>query len=213
MSSPTQAIPATRPVSGITSRRRELAALSVLARPPFLPSTVSSVHDAIADSAWRDVLPDHPYVLQAVHRALAGLETREHASHEGDLWQATDAGLQFVLDHIEGNPHVDPEAREKLGPVAWAQCGPFSINYDIQITAATIKALAEWTSRLPGPTPVQLAVDDRMIVVAHPGGKNAFDNDGSPGSAEYVLLAPLDPTGTARGDAIARRDANATGNA
>jgi len=37
-----------------------------------------------------------------------------------------------------------------------------------------------------------------MTVVAHPGGKNAFDNDGSPGSAEYVLLAPLDATGTAR---------------
>jgi hypothetical protein len=195
----------------MTGMRRELAVLAILARPPFVPATVRSVHDAIAQSAWRDVLPDR-YELQAVHRALAGLEAREHASHDGELWQATDAGLQFVLDHIEGNPHVDPEAREKRGPVAWAECGPFSIDYDIQLTAATVNALAAWTASLPGPTVVQIAVDDRMTVVAHPGGKNAFDSDGSPGSAEYVLLAPLDPTGTARAAEIARPGASAKGN-
>jgi hypothetical protein len=190
---------------------REFAALAILTRRRFAPATVATVRDAIAQSLWHDVLPER-YSHQAVHRALAGLETREHTTHTGELWQPTAAGLQFLRDHIDRNPNVNPEAREARGPVAGDDCGEFSIDCDIQLTAATLKALAEWTSGLPGSTPVQIAVDDRMTVVVHPGGKNAFDNDGSPGSAEYVLLAPLDATGAARVAEIARAGANATGN-
>lgn len=197
MSSTTEAIPATLPGSAWPGD----AARSPRSRSsPDHRSTRSPSAASMAQSPTQPgdtCCPTTATSYSRYTRHSQASETLEHA-HDGDLWHATDSGLQFLLDHIEGNPHVNPEAREKLGPFAWAECGPFSFNYDIQLTAATIKALAEWTSSLPGPTPVQLAVDDRMTVVAHPGGKNAFDTDGSPGSAEYILLALLEATGIAR---------------
>jgi hypothetical protein len=93
---------------------REFAVLAILARPGFAPASTRSVRDAIIQSGWRDVLPER-YQQQVVHRALAGLELREHASHADAFWQPTAAGLQFVEDHIDGNPNVNPEAREEAG--------------------------------------------------------------------------------------------------
>lgn len=115
MPSPITPAATTPPVRGMTGMLREFAALAILTRRRFAPATVAAVHDAIAQSLWHDVLPER-YSHQTVHRALAGLETREHATHTGEHWQPTAAGLQFGRDHIDRNPNVNPEAREERGP-------------------------------------------------------------------------------------------------
>jgi len=188
----------TAPVRGMIGMRRELAALAILARPGFAPATVSTLRETIASSPWRDVLPDR-YQQQAVHRALAALECRHQAQRceLGDLWELTEFGLDFAREHVIGNHNINPEAPGPEEPGDGVP-GEFSIDYDIELTAASLKALAKWVAPLQDSTPVQIAVDDRMVVVAHPGGRNAFDTDGSPGSPQYVALSPLDPTGDAR---------------
>lgn len=72
--------------------------------------------------------------------------------------------------------------------------------YDINITPAAIKALAAWVYDGDDAADVELAVDDRMLVAEQGDEKMAWDTDGSPGSDEYVSLAPLDPTGRGRYD-------------
>lgn len=69
--------------------------------------------------------------------------------------------------------------------------------YDIEVTAEQLRAAGAWANPGKDSAPVQLAVDDRMLVVAQGDDKTAFDHDASVGSDEYVALAPLDPNPTA----------------
>lgn len=70
------------------------------------------------------------------------------------------------------------------------------MNYDVKLTPATILALASWVT--PDMADVELAVDDRMLVAQQGDERMAWDTDGSPASAEYLAVAPLDPTGSDR---------------
>lgn len=69
--------------------------------------------------------------------------------------------------------------------------------YDIEVSAAALRCAGIWVDTGKESAPVQLAADDRMLVVAQGDDKTAFDLDGSVGSDEYVALAPLDPSPTA----------------
>jgi hypothetical protein len=67
--------------------------------------------------------------------------------------------------------------------------------HDLRITPAQLKAAAEWA--MDGfdigdaPADVQLLADDRMLLVEQGDERAAFDTDGSPGSDEYLAVAPL----------------------
>jgi hypothetical protein len=67
--------------------------------------------------------------------------------------------------------------------------------YDIEVTAEQLRAAAEWAE--VGGTPVQLCVDDSMLIAGQGDEKMAWDTGGEKGSDEYVALAPLDPSPTA----------------
>lgn len=62
--------------------------------------------------------------------------------------------------------------------------------YDISVTPEQIAAVAAWITL--GMAPVELLVDDRMLVAEQGDDRMAWDTDGSPASAEYLDVAPLD---------------------
>lgn len=64
--------------------------------------------------------------------------------------------------------------------------------YDISTTAEQVAALAAWTHRGPDAAPVELLVDDRMLLAEQGDERMAWDTGGEPASSEYLQAAPLD---------------------
>jgi hypothetical protein len=72
------------------------------------------------------------------------------------------------------------------------------MQYDMRLTAESIRALGAWVYHGNDAADVELAVDDRMLVAEQGDERMAWDTDGSPASEEYLAVAPLDPTGEER---------------
>lgn len=67
--------------------------------------------------------------------------------------------------------------------------------YDIRVTAEQLIEAGKWVEPGPDQAAVELAVDDRMLVVNQGDERAAFDTGGEPSeSEEYLKRAPLDPS-------------------
>lgn len=64
--------------------------------------------------------------------------------------------------------------------------------YDISVTPDALAKLAEWMHQGPDAAPVEIIVDDRMMLATQGDDRMAWDTDGSPASDAYLALAPLD---------------------
>lgn len=66
--------------------------------------------------------------------------------------------------------------------------------YDLSISAEQARALGHWVTPGRSMAAVELCADDRMLVAEQGDDRMAWDTDGSPGSDEYLAVAPLDPS-------------------
>jgi hypothetical protein len=64
--------------------------------------------------------------------------------------------------------------------------------HDLSLTPEALRAVAEWAHVGDDAAPVLLLVDDSMLIAEQGDERAAWDFDGSPGSEEYLALAPLD---------------------
>ena len=66
------------------------------------------------------------------------------------------------------------------------------MKYDLSVTAEALRAAAGWATPGEDMAPVELLVDDRMLLASQGDERAAFDTGGEPGSEQYLAAAPLD---------------------
>jgi hypothetical protein len=64
--------------------------------------------------------------------------------------------------------------------------------FDLSCSAEQLRAAAAWATPGEKMAPVELLVDDRMLLVSQGDDRAAFDTGGEPASEEYLAVAPLD---------------------